>query len=213
MLYDTRVQRRNNLTQTGFERVFHNIEWFLMHPVLWEWKMNLLSASPIFHQFGQLFVKISIWMFQFGIGLAVHLSTAEFSSRLGFRASWTPVEVIDYIAKWWQIKSFLVCMIFTPQCLVSRCNLAKIDPINIKSKQLYSPHFRINYMYSLVKNTKYSFRKQNRNRLRVHVLLTSCSPGRNRAKHGDSREIKTKTSFTQVGTNSATDCSTFCTSP
>ena len=90
-------------------------------------------------------------------------------------------------------------MIFTPQCLVSRCNLAKIDPINIKSKQLYSPHFRINYMYSLVKNTKYSFRKQNRNRLRVHVLLTSCSPGRNREKHGDSREIKTKTSFTQVG--------------
>ena len=54
-------------------------------------------------------------------------------------------------------------------------------------------------MYSLVKNTKYSFRKQNRNRLRVHVLLTSCSPGRNREKHGDSREIKTKTSFTQVG--------------
>ena len=34
-------------------------------------------------------------------------------------------------------------MIFTPQCLVSRYNLAKIDPINIKSKQLYSPHFGI----------------------------------------------------------------------
>ena len=66
-------------------------------------------------------------------------------------------------------------------------------------------------MYSLVKNTKYSFRKQSRNRLRVDVLLTSCSPGRNRAKHRDSREIKTKTSFTRVGTNSATDCSTFCT--
>ena len=82
-------------------------------------------------------------MFWFGIGLAVHLSTAEFNSRLGFHASWTPVEVIDYIAKWWQIKSFLVCMIFTPQCLVSRYNLAKIDPINIKSKQLYCPHFGI----------------------------------------------------------------------
>ena len=68
-------------------------------------------------------------------------------------------------------------------------------------------------MYSLVKNTKYSFRKQSTNRLRVDVLLTSCSPGRNRAKHGDSREIKTKTSFSRVGTNSATDCSTFCTSP
>ena len=54
-------------------------------------------------------------------------------------------------------------------------------------------------MYSLVKNTKYSFRKQNRNRLRVNVLLTSCSPGRNRGKHRDSREIKTKTSFTRVG--------------
>ena len=34
-------------------------------------------------------------------------------------------------------------MIFTPQCLVSRYNLAKIDPINIKSKQLYCPHFGI----------------------------------------------------------------------
>ena len=68
-------------------------------------------------------------------------------------------------------------------------------------------------MYSLVKNTKYSFRKQNRNRLRVEVLMTSCSPGRNRAKHGDSREIKTKTSFTRVGTNSSTDCSTFRMSP
>ena len=33
-------------------------------------------------------------------------------------------------------------MIFTPQCLVSRYNLAKIDPVNI-SKQLYSPHFGI----------------------------------------------------------------------
>ena len=33
------------------------------HPVLWEWKMNLFSASPIFHQFGQIFVKISIWVF------------------------------------------------------------------------------------------------------------------------------------------------------
>ena len=72
-------------------------------------------------------------------------STAEFNFRLGFRASWTPVEVIDYIAKWWQIKWFLVCMIFTPQCLVSRRNLAKIDPINIKSKQLYSPHFGIRW--------------------------------------------------------------------
>ena len=68
-------------------------------------------------------------------------------------------------------------------------------------------------MYSLVKNTKYSFRKQSRNRLRVDVLLTSCSPGRNCAKHEDSREIKTKTSFTRVGTNSCTDCSTFCMSP
>ena len=68
-------------------------------------------------------------------------------------------------------------------------------------------------MYSLVKNTKYSFRKQSRNRLRVDVLLTSCSPGRNRAKHGDSREIKTKTSFTWVGTNSSTDCSIFWMSP
>ena len=46
---------------------------------------------------------------------------------------------IDYIAKWWQIKSFLVFMIFTPQCLVSRYNLAKLDPI----KQLYGPHFGI----------------------------------------------------------------------
>ena len=97
VLYDTRVEQRNNLTQTGFERVSHNIEWFLMHPVLWEWKMNHLSASPFFHQFWQLFVKISIWMFLFGIGLAVHLSTEEFNFRLGFRASWTPVEVIDYI--------------------------------------------------------------------------------------------------------------------
>ena len=70
-----------------------------------------------------------------------------------------------------------------------------------------------NNMYSLVKNTKYSFRKQSRNRLRVDVLLTSCSPGRNRAKHRDSREIKTKTSFTRFGTNSSTDCSTFCMSP
>ena len=34
-------------------------------------------------------------------------------------------------------------MIFTPQCLVSRYNLAKIDPININSKQLYCPHFGI----------------------------------------------------------------------
>ena len=34
-------------------------------------------------------------------------------------------------------------MVFTPQCLVSRYNLAKIDPINIKSKQLYSPNFGI----------------------------------------------------------------------
>ena len=34
-------------------------------------------------------------------------------------------------------------MIFTPQWLVSRYNLGKIDPINIKSKQLYSPHFGI----------------------------------------------------------------------
>ena len=34
-------------------------------------------------------------------------------------------------------------MIFTPQCLVWRYNLAKIDPINIKSKQLNSPHFGI----------------------------------------------------------------------
>ena len=67
----------------------------------------------------------------------------EFNSRLGFRDSWTPEEVIDYIAKWWQIKSFLVCMIFTPQCLVSRYNLAKIDPIKMKSKQLYRPHFGI----------------------------------------------------------------------
>ena len=37
-------------------------------------------------------------------------------------------------------------MIFTPQCLVSRYNLAKIDPINIKSKQLYRPHFGIRYI-------------------------------------------------------------------
>ena len=68
-------------------------------------------------------------------------------------------------------------------------------------------------MYNLVKNTKYSFRKQKRNRVRVDVLLTPCSPGRNRAKHRDSREIKTKTSFTRFGTNSSTDCSTFCMSP
>ena len=71
------------------------------------------------------------------------MSTVEFNTRLGFRASWTPVEVIDYIAKWWQIKSFRVFMIFTLQCLVSRCKLAKIDPINIKSKQLYRSHFGI----------------------------------------------------------------------
>ena len=71
------------------------------------------------------------------------MSTVEFNTRLGFRASWTPVEVIDYIAKWLQIKSFLVFMIFTLQCLVSRCKLAKIDPINIKSKQLYRPYFGI----------------------------------------------------------------------
>ena len=94
-------------------------------------------------------------------------------------------------------------MIFTPQWLVSRYNLAKLDPINIKSKQLYRPHFGIRCIVW----------KQSRNRLRVHVLLTSCSPGRKRAKHGDSREIKTKTSFTRVGTNSSTDCSTFCMSP
>ena len=72
-----------------------------MHPVLWEWKMNLLSASPIFHQFGQLFVKISIWRFLFRIGLAVHLSTAGFHSRLGFRALWPPIEVIlRWIKEW-----------------------------------------------------------------------------------------------------------------
>ena len=65
---------------------------------------------------------------QFQIGLPCFMN----SSR-GHRLYW----------KWWQIKSFLVCMIFTPQCLVSRYNLAKIDPINIKSKQLYSPHFGI----------------------------------------------------------------------
>ena len=81
-------------------------------------------------------------------------------------------------------------MIFTPQCLVSRYNLAKIDPINIKSKQLYSPHFGIRYIVWW----------QRRNRVRVDVLLTPCSPGRNRAKHRDSREIKTKTSFTRVFT-------------
>ena len=34
-------------------------------------------------------------------------------------------------------------MVFTLQCLVSRYNLAKIDPINIKSKQLCSLHFGI----------------------------------------------------------------------
>ena len=94
-------------------------------------------------------------------------------------------------------------MIFTPQCLVSRYNLAKIDPINIKSKQLYSPHFGIRCIVWW----------QRRNRVRVDVLLTPCSPGRNRAKHRDSREIKTKTSFTRFGTNSSTDCSTFCMSP
>ena len=65
---------------------------------------------------------------QFQIGLPCFMN----SSR-GHRLYW----------KWWQIKSFLVCMIFTPQCLVSRYNLAKIDPINIKSKQLYCPHFGI----------------------------------------------------------------------
>ena len=195
VLYDTRVQQET----------------------IWP-RQDSNACSTILNDFSCiLFYENGKWIFsqphQFSTNLDSYLSTVEFNSRLGLHASWTPVEVIDYIAKWWQIKSFLVCMIFTPQCLVSRCNLVKIDPINIKSKQLYSPHFRINYMYSLVKNTKYSFRKQNRNRLRVEVLLTSCSPGRNRAKHGDSREIKTKTSFTQVGTNSATDCSTFCTSP
>ena len=104
-----------------------------------ESSLSLTNFPPIW----TVICQVSIWMFQFGIGLAVHLSTAEFNSRLGFRASWTPVEVIDYIAKWWQIKSCLVCVIFTPQCLVSRYNLAKIDPIIIKSKQLYSPHFGI----------------------------------------------------------------------
>ena len=103
-------------------------------------------------------------------------------------------------------------MIFTPQCLVSRYNLEKIERINITKKPVILPAFW-NNMYNLVKNTKYSSRKQNRTRLRVDVLLTSCSLGRNRGKHRDSREIKTKTSFTRVGTNSATGCSTFCTSP
>ena len=106
-------------------------------------------------------------------------------------------------------------MIFTPQCLVSMYNLAKIDPINIKSKQLYSPHFGIRCIvwWRTQKNTKYSFWKQRRNKVRVDVLLTPCSPGRNRAKHRDSREVKTKTSFTGFGTNSSTDCSTFWMSP
>ena len=64
----------------------------------------------------------------------------EFNSRLGFRASWPAVEVIDYILQ------NDVFMMFTPQCLVSRYNLVKIDPINIKSKQLYSPHFGIRWI-------------------------------------------------------------------
>ena len=67
-----------------------------------------------------------------GIHFQIGLPCFMNSSR-GHRLYW----------KWWQIKSFLVCMIFTPQCLVSRYNLAKIDPINIKSKQLYCPHFGI----------------------------------------------------------------------
>ena len=70
-------------------------------------------------------------------------------------------------------------MIFTPQCLVSRYNLAKIEQINITKKPVIMPAFW-NKIYNLVKNTKYSSRKQNRNRLRVDVLLTLCSPGRNR---------------------------------
>ena len=117
-------------------------------------------------------------------------------------------------------------MIFTTQCLVSRYNFAKIEPISNGNRTEWSPIRSViirvinkigrprsafwNKMYSLVKNTKYSFQKQRRNRVRVDVLLTPCSPGRNRAKHRDSREIKTKTSFTRFGTNSSTDCSTFC---
>ena len=137
----TRVEQRNNLTP---DRIRLRVPqyWMISYASCFmrmenESSLSLTNFPPIWTVICRnKHLNVLVWNWS--------CRSSEYSGiQLGFRASWTPVEVKDYIAKWWQIKSFLVFMIFTPQCLVSRYNLAKIDPINIKSNLIYRPHFGI----------------------------------------------------------------------
>ena len=184
MLYNTRVAQRNNLTPDRIRaRVLQY--WMISYAPCFMRMENESSLSLTnFPRFWTVIcenqhLKVLVWNWS--------CCSSEYS-RIPFQTG-LPCSMTSS-KKWWQIKIFLVFMIFTPQCLVSRYNLEKIERINITKKPVILPAFW-NNMYNLVKNTKYSSRKQNRNRLRVDVLLTLCSLWRNRGKHRDSREIKT----------------------